>query len=194
MSASRYAAETMRAFIGLPLPEELTRSIAALTAQSARHAGAFRFVRAADLHVTMKFLGQIDLAASAELIARLGAVAAAHAAPELRATRAWAFPEPERARVITLELADPAGELRALAHELDELAAEFGVERETRVFLPHITLARPMARRDQPSATALCHALAPMPAPGRPRSLVFYRSPPGVSGGYVEHHAASWRS
>lgn len=193
MSPSRYAPETMRAFIGLPLPEELAQAIAALVSRRAHDpADAFKFTRAADLHVTMKFLGPIELAVAAELPERLDAVARAHAPPELRATRAWAFPEPSLARVVVLELADPTGALGALARDLEELAAELGVEREARAFRPHITLARPSARRSQPSAVALCAALAPMPPPGRPPALALYRSPPGASGGYVIDHAARW--
>jgi 2'-5' RNA ligase len=193
VSLSSVAPETMRAFVGLPLPDELAGAITALISRRAHtYADEFVFVRAADLHVTMKFLGQIELAVVAELVDRIDAIASAHAPPELRATRAWAFPDPERARVVVLEFADPAGELGALAHDLEELAVEFGVERETRAFRPHVTLARPATRRIQPSAARLCHSLDPMPAPDRPPALVLYRSPPATSGGYVQHHASSW--
>jgi len=100
-----------------------------------------RFVESADLHLTLRFLGEISeetmdvLRENAlELAARTEPVSYEIGRPAL-------FPRVSRARVIAARVT-PSGELRALVRELEALSQRAGLEAETRLFRPHITLAR----------------------------------------------------
>jgi 2'-5' RNA ligase len=98
-----------------------------------------RFTQAEKMHVTLKFLGSID-AAQAQTIAS-GLEPLATRAPPLTLQALDAFPFPSRARVIVLTLEDD-GTLRTLATAIEEYAEALGIERETREFRAHLTLAR----------------------------------------------------
>jgi 2'-5' RNA ligase len=110
----------------------------------------------ASLHVTVKFLGQIDDARVPAVAEALAGAASRVAAFEVAVRGLGAFPSPSRARVIWagLEGAEP---LAALAGEVDRALAALGVPPESRAFAAHVTLGR--AREARPNS-ALARALA----------------------------------
>ena len=63
-----------------------------------------------------------------------------------------AVPRPGRASMLWCVPEDPLGRCARLAQVADDVAAQFGVERETRTFTPHVTLVR--ARRPRSIAQA----------------------------------------
>jgi 2'-5' RNA ligase len=87
--------------------------------------------------------------------------------------RLGAFPSPARAQVVVAHVGDPAGDVGALARDADAAAAEAGVERETRPFRPHITLARPLRKVD---ARAWLDREIPGGDPIRPTRVTLFRS------------------
>lgn len=100
-----------------------------------------RFIPTDDLHLTLRFLGELEdekleqiQQGAAEISERTGTV-------NYEINRAVLFPRVSRARIIaTKVVASP--ELKALARELEQLATDSGLEPETRLFRPHITIAR----------------------------------------------------
>jgi 2'-5' RNA ligase len=135
-----------------PLRERLGREIGRLRAV----ANDVGWVADANLHVTVKFLGQIDEAWVPAVAEALGAVAARVAAFEMAVRGLGAFPSPARPRVVWagLEGAEP---LAALAGEVDGALAALGIPREARAFAAHVTLGR---AREPRRNVALAEALA----------------------------------
>jgi 2'-5' RNA ligase len=99
------------------------------------------WVRAGKLHLTMKFLGDVDDPGAERLAAAADAVAARHRPFEMTLGGVGAFPNFRRARVVWMGVEhDPRLEL--LHHDLELACGEAGFEVEGRPFRPHITLAR----------------------------------------------------
>ena len=100
------------------------------------------------MHLTLRFLGEVDPGIVAALDAPFAAAARATPAPELAVRGAGAFPSATRPRVLWLGIEErrPGGALAGLAARLEGLARDAGLAPETRVFFPHVTLAR--ARSD----------------------------------------------
>jgi 2'-5' RNA ligase len=99
------------------------------------------WVRAEKLHLTMKFLGEVDDAGADRLAAAADAVAARHAPFEMTLGGVGAFPNFRRARVVWMGVGiEPRLEL--LHHDLEVACGEAGFEVEGRPYRPHITLAR----------------------------------------------------
>jgi 2'-5' RNA ligase len=141
--------ERLRLFLALRLPDEVLDEI-----ESWQHAGlsSVRTVPRQHLHVTLAFLGHRP---AGELDVVVGALrdAAAAASGEIRLT-------PHRYRetrsVGMLVLDDEEGRAGLLAGDVQERLEQLGVyRRESRPWLPHLTVARwrerPRLRPDPPS-------------------------------------------
>ena len=106
-----------------------------------------------NLHVTLKFLGQIDPARVDAIADGLAAVAARMAAFDLDVRGLGAFPTATRPRVLWVGL-QPAAALAELAREVDATLGALGLPRESRPFAAHVTLGRVRESRRNPSLAA----------------------------------------
>ncbi len=100
-----------------------------------------RFIPAEDIHLTLRFLGEVEPGALEDLTAGAREIAG-HASPaRYEIGRCVLFPRVSRARIIAARIT-PSDELKQLQAKLEQLAVDCGLEQETRVFRPHITIAR----------------------------------------------------
>ena len=137
---------TLRCFYALPVPTAARPAL--LAAQSRLRTASEgsplrpRFSVEAQLHVTLKFLGDVPREAIPDFM-RLATERAAALAPiEAFWARSIAFGGPRRARAIVAALEDVGGALTRLAESLETAVLTLGVPRETRRYRPHVTLAR----------------------------------------------------
>lgn len=134
----------MRCFVALELPAAMRRQLHAQAAPL-RQLGDVRWVGPEQLHVTLKFLGDVDDAAVEGVRQTLAAL-------PLLPLRLWlaglgSFPKRGAPRVIWAGLGgDVAGVVR-LAQQFEAAAAHHGVEREQRPFTAHVTLGRARSPR-----------------------------------------------
>ncbi|MBI4729926.1 MAG: RNA 2',3'-cyclic phosphodiesterase [Acidobacteria bacterium] len=101
-----------------------------------------RWVPAANLHLTLKFIGEVPDQRLGEVSA---AVSGAVAGEDVFGTcleGVGVFPSERRARVLWVGLADAAGLLARLAGRIEAALEALGVPRERRRFVPHLTVAR----------------------------------------------------
>jgi 2'-5' RNA ligase len=135
-----------RCFVALQLPSDvvdgLIRAGEALRESDPQWI-AEKWVARANLHVTMRFLGDLDTAAVSSLTERL-ALACARSDPfELRLAAVSASPRGERARMVWATFDDDArGSCAALARAVEAAAVSIGLAPERREFVPHATLVR----------------------------------------------------
>jgi 2'-5' RNA ligase len=133
----------IRAFIAIDVPAAppLKPVLAALS----RMGRAVRPVPDGPLHVTLKFLGDIDPTFVPQLAQALSqaAVGSPELTVELRGI--GAFPDAHRPNVIWVGC-DDAPELKALVQRMEDELSAIGIPRESRTFHPHATLARVKVR------------------------------------------------
>src|SRR4051812_15369907 len=143
---SDYGTEQMpRIFLALNFSVAVTRKIAEeieRKKQALAEAG-FRvaWVPAANLHLTMRFVGSIGDELVEGITGACHRVAARHAPIEARAVGLGAFPSLERPSVLWVGVSAPPS-LTALQAELEAAMVELGCERETRSFHAHVTAGR----------------------------------------------------
>lgn len=162
-----------RLFAAADLPEDVRAALASWAAAVLDGRPELRAVPAANLHLTLVFLGDRD---EAELDA-LGALVVAQARGPVEVELSGAlWLAPRRPHVLTVALVDVEGALAALqARVLAALVQGAGHEPEARAFRPHVTVARVRrGARVRP---------VELPAPPRARfalpSLTLYRSRAG---------------
>ncbi|NQS73269.1 MAG: RNA 2',3'-cyclic phosphodiesterase [Methanoculleus sp.] len=128
----------VRTFVAIDLPEEIRERIRESRAILAGAGGRLAIVDPASLHITVKFLGEVEPGRISAIIEALRATSSE--AFEVTVGRA-ALNRPRSPRVVWCNVTD-AGESAALAREVDDLLEPLGFPRERRPFRPHVTLAR----------------------------------------------------
>ncbi len=137
----------MRVFVAIYPPLEIRESLL----QTARELvpAEFRWVKPANVHLTLKFLGDIEEESLPGLRETLDAVTGRHELFEISPRGIGAFPSHRKARIVWAGVEEGADELHALAEDLEESLALRGFEKEKRGFKPHITLGRSRNRPGQ---------------------------------------------
>jgi 2'-5' RNA ligase len=132
----------IRAFIAIDLPAPLRKELDAVVSRfNALRASGVRWVAAANIHLTLKFLGESVPASLNDLAGKLKAVAPEQPTFSLRVAGLGAFPNPRRPRVIWVGL-DASPELERLQQAIETQSALAGFSPDDRKFSPHLTLGR----------------------------------------------------
>lgn len=171
----------VRAFFGLPLPETHRAALQSYLAECASVAAEFRWTSAANLHLTVRFLGQVESSLAEEIADRVGA--ARSSAFDLRLGELGNFKRGRLVRVVWLGLSAGAHELGGLSSTVEAECVRAGLEPEGRGFNPHLTLARARAR-DGSQLPAL--PVPPELASWRATELILYHSRLGRGGAVYE--------
>jgi 2'-5' RNA ligase len=132
----------IRAFIAVDIPPAIQRSLQQVMDRLRQPIGdAVRWVPASNIHLTLKFLGDIP-PSSVDLLTRmLQAEADSCPAFDLSVGRLGSFPNSKRARVLWVGVQAAAG-LEALQRGIESAAVKLGCEADGRPFSPHLTLGR----------------------------------------------------
>ncbi len=129
----------MRSFIAIPLPDYIKANLFHIseTLQNSKLARG-KFVEKNNLHLTLKFLGDIDEAREFEIEEKLREIKMKKF--EAETGEVDFFPSREYIRIIWVELI--AKEILRLQKEINNKLIGIGFLEEERGFSPHITLAR----------------------------------------------------
>ena len=106
------------------------------------------WVRTASMHLTLKFLGDIDEPRADALRGTLAAAIRGQGPVTIPLSRLGAFPRPQEPRALWIgapeewERGEDARRLTALIAAIEDCCETAGVPRERRPFTPHLTLAR----------------------------------------------------
>jgi 2'-5' RNA ligase len=128
----------IRLFCALQLPDQALDALVAWQTEHLGGARGGRLVRREDLHVTLAFLGSRPAAEVPAIASELRAASREAAPVELRPLR---YRETRSVGMIVLD--DAAGAATALAGDLQARLERLGAyRRETRPWLPHVTVVR----------------------------------------------------
>lgn len=131
----------MRAFIALNLPKKERQRIHRAARLLREAELPVRWVDPDNLHVTLKFLGEVRPDRVETVEETLTRVAQGTAPFPLTLSGFGAFPTIRRPRVIWLGV-EASPELRCLKQDLEWALSDCGFDAETRAFHPHLTLGR----------------------------------------------------
>lgn len=132
----------IRSFIAIELPSGVRAALADAATRLARTEADVKWVEAANLHLTLKFLGDVALERQPRLLQALGDLAAAQAPFTLAIGGLGCFPSLEEPHVVWAGLRSGAGECAALWRAVEGSCVRLGFARERKPFSPHVTLGR----------------------------------------------------
>jgi RNA 2',3'-cyclic 3'-phosphodiesterase len=130
----------VRLFIAIEIPENIRTGFASLLKEFRSVSPQVKWVRAENLHVTLKFLGETEPAKLGALQNLLSAVRSAEPV-SLEFRGLGFFPNDKRPRVFWAGM-EASANLKSLAVEVDQATHRLGFPLEERPFTPHLTLAR----------------------------------------------------
>ena len=133
----------IRSFIALPIPDPVRNVLRGTIKNLDGGIGeGIRWVRPEGIHLTLKFMGDIDLKVINELVSLLPVVANGYAPFELTMSELGCFPNNRRPKVLWAGVKGNLSTLRDLHIAIDSLVGNVGLPREQREFSPHLTLGR----------------------------------------------------
>lgn len=152
-----------RTFVAIPLPEAWREYLGVVTRDLSSRTGGLSWVRPENLHLTVRFLGDLDDEAVGRACDSVRAGAEPLAAPVAALGRLGGFPNLERPRVVWAALAEGGDEVTDVARVVNEALRRGGFGPPEKPFRPHVTLAR--VREHASGLQALREAVVP-PPPG----------------------------
>lgn len=148
-----------RTFLAFPIDEATRRQLAEAQRQLETVGAKVRWTDAAQLHVTMKFLGDVmdeDLSHVCDVALRIAAETPAF---DFTVARVVSAPPHGHMRMIWVGIDEPTGIMARMHRELDEAYVPLGFKAERRGFHAHLTLGRIKSGVRVPQ---LRQAIAPM--------------------------------
>lgn len=132
----------IRTFIAVEVAEKIRDKLA----EEVRilHAGAplVKWVKAENMHLTLRFLGDVKEDDLEELFDALAEEAAGISSFAMEIKGIGAFPNWRHPRVVWAGCGEGADEAADLGAAVEEVCVDLGYEREKRPFRPHLTLGR----------------------------------------------------
>lgn len=135
--------DQIRSFIAIELPEDLKRSLARFRDGLKKDTpSGVRWVDPEGIHLTLKFLGNVSTDRLGELAIAVERAVKGIPPFSLEAGGTGVFPNPGKTRIAWVGLGGDMAKLIWLQKRIEDECAAEGFERDTRVFSPHLTIAR----------------------------------------------------
>ncbi|MBI5183316.1 MAG: RNA 2',3'-cyclic phosphodiesterase [Nitrospinae bacterium] len=134
--------DEIRAFIAIDIPNSLKEKISEIQNRFGELKGSIGFVRVANIHLTLKFLGNISDKQISDIKGVISESTKGILPFTLSATEIGVFPNIRYPRVLWLGLKDDLGRLTPLHKNIEDNMSKLGFQSEGRGFTPHLTLGR----------------------------------------------------
>jgi 2'-5' RNA ligase len=176
--------ESRRLFIAIELPATLRQRVS-------EHINRLRclvpgarasWVREANLHLTLKFLGDVPLASVESISQAIKNTADAVAPFEIIVGGCGVFPTSGKPKVLWIGIDDPSHELARLYEAVEQNCEAAGQPRDQRLFRPHLTIARIRESRNSRELSAVNQEAGIAVQEVRVTNLVLMRSELGREG------------
>ncbi len=134
--------DTIRAFICFEISDALRQYLETIIEDGRRFQEAISWTRPGNIHLTLKFLGNIDAQQREAVSGVLQKLTGAFRTFAVNIDRLGAFPNFRRPRVFWAGSHEENPLLQQLVAQLENDLAAFGFEKENRKFTPHLTIGR----------------------------------------------------
>ncbi len=135
-------ARSIRSFIAVDVTGEIRTKVRRLIDELRPESDCVRWVEPDAMHLTLKFLGEINYRDVAEVTRELQRATADIPPFLVEVCGTGAFPVPERPRTVWVGAGDGSADLVALHDAIENRLARLGFRSEHRRFRPHLTIGR----------------------------------------------------
>ena len=140
----------IRAFIAIKLPEEIQEKLGSIQEKLRQSDAHVSWVKPENIHLTLKFLGNINETQVPDIIAALEESAKSVSPFPLQIGYAGAFPNLRFPRVVWVGMSDDEHDsLKTFQADLESRLARLGFKKEKGRFQPHLTLGRVRSQKNR---------------------------------------------
>jgi len=137
----------MRTFIAIEIPSEIKSALAALQDELRRAGADVSWTKPENIHLTLKFLGEVDERRIGEVEIVCVRAAAEFQPFTLSLNDTGVFPNARQPRILWAGLAGEIEKAVEMRGRLNDGLALIGFEREEKDFRPHLTIGRLKSNR-----------------------------------------------
>jgi 2'-5' RNA ligase len=149
----------MRLFVAIGLPDQVKERLAKVVAQLRTPRADVRWIPTESMHLTLKFLGNVDVRDVGAVDAAVNRVADAARSTRGRLCGLGSFPHLRRPRVLWIGARTGDAALATLYAALQAELAGIGFPVDRRGFHPHVTLGRARSDERLPELRAVLNEL-----------------------------------
>lgn len=131
----------MRTFIAVDISEEVRQQIDDFVRVVKENALPVKWVPAANLHITVKFLGEVDEGTKGPVMEKVRDISQRYQPFNARLCGIGCFPTARKPRVLWVGMDEGVDTITKLAADIDESFCELGFQKEKR-FHAHLTIGR----------------------------------------------------
>jgi len=142
-----------RSFFAVELNKEIEEGIRKVQEVLKGRVGGVRWVRPEGIHLTLKFLGEVDPDRIKEIVRKAQEAVKGVGPFKIRIRGVSGFPSAKNPRVIWIGVEDQSGLLRELQMRVEKGLEELGFKREERGYTPHLTLGRLRSGKEKGAIT-----------------------------------------
>ncbi len=132
----------LRTFLACDLPVNVVDSIVRAQSLFVPEFPRFRWVKRANLHLTMHFLGNVSKEIILHVTEKLNPLFNTNLVIQVRLQEAGAFPRWTSPKVLWISLQGDLSQLQSLQKRTGDVLRDEGIFIDDRAFQPHITVAR----------------------------------------------------
>lgn len=132
---------SVRAFLAVEIPQHVRKHVWRIVEDEKHNDMPIKWVKLENMHITLKFLGEIDEKQQADISSTIKQIVGKHESFAVNLKDIGCFPNPKYPRVLWVGVEKGSEALCTLAREIDEQLVRLGFKQEKR-FHPHLTIAR----------------------------------------------------
>jgi 2'-5' RNA ligase len=166
----------VRLFAAIELSDRLKKSLHGLVDRLSAFDRDVRWVKRDQMHVTLKFLGEVADGDAPRISDALATLAAECAPFDVTLDTCGCFPPRGKVRVIWGGMSEPPGALMDCAKRCEEACADLGFPREKRPFAAHVTVGRVRDDRTNGRLRGAIEKLRPAAVDQRVESVTLFQS------------------
>ena len=133
--------QTLRTFIAVELPSSLQSKLGQLQENLRKSNADVSWVKTENIHITLKFLGNVTTEKIEEIKKALGKIASSVSSFSLKSKDIGVFPKPSFPRVVWVGIENQE-RLKELALMVEDELSKIGFPKEQREFTAHLTIGR----------------------------------------------------
>lgn len=141
--------ETIRSFIAIELNQEIQQELGNLQAQLRKSDADIKWVKPENIHLTLRFLGNIDSSQIVDIKKVLNNLSTQTQSFQMNLSKIGAFPNLNYPKVIWVGVEEGKNQLIEINENLESRLEKNGFSRENRSFHPHITLGRVKSQKNR---------------------------------------------